>query len=73
MVIEAFIKLYEDGVIYRADSLVNWSCTLQSSISDIEVEWLEINGPTKILVPGYKEPVEFGVLTSLAYKICDAG
>uniref|UniRef100_A0A6Q2Y555 valine--tRNA ligase n=1 Tax=Esox lucius TaxID=8010 RepID=A0A6Q2Y555_ESOLU len=34
---EAFIRLHEDGVIYRSKRLVNWSCTLNSAISDIEV------------------------------------
>uniref|UniRef100_A0A674BQJ9 valine--tRNA ligase n=1 Tax=Salmo trutta TaxID=8032 RepID=A0A674BQJ9_SALTR len=33
---EAFIRLQEDGVIYRSKRLVNWSCTLNSAISDIE-------------------------------------
>ncbi|TFJ96454.1 maltodextrin phosphorylase [Platysternon megacephalum] len=34
---EAFIRLHEEGVIYRSKRLVNWSCTLHSAISDIEV------------------------------------
>ncbi|GCC38954.1 hypothetical protein chiPu_0022904, partial [Chiloscyllium punctatum] len=33
---EAFIQLHDDGVIYRSTRLVNWSCTLNSAISDIE-------------------------------------
>ena len=36
-VTEAFIKLHRDGLIYRANRLVNWSCELRSAISDIEV------------------------------------
>lgn len=36
-VVEAFVRLHEDGVIYRYNRLVNWSCTLKSAISDIEV------------------------------------
>lgn len=36
-VMEAFIRLHEDGTIYRSNRLVNWSCTLKSAISDIEV------------------------------------
>ncbi|KAH1003406.1 hypothetical protein HUJ04_003343 [Dendroctonus ponderosae] len=35
-VTEAFIRLHEDGTIYRANRLVNWSCSLKSAISDIE-------------------------------------
>lgn len=72
-VTEAFIKLYQADLIYRADYLVNWSCVLQSAISDIEVEHREIKGPTNITVPGYQKPVEFGVLTKFAYKFQDSG
>ena len=35
-VTEAFVRLHEDGTIYRANRLVNWSCSLKSAISDIE-------------------------------------
>ncbi|CAG8752693.1 18356_t:CDS:2, partial [Gigaspora margarita] len=35
---EAFIKLYQDGLIFRGKKLVNWDPQLQSVISDIEVE-----------------------------------
>ncbi|CAH1961894.1 unnamed protein product [Acanthoscelides obtectus] len=65
----AFIRLFDEGLIYRSDHLVNWSCVLQSAISDIEVEHLSLNGPTHIEVPGYSNPVEFGLLFRVAYKI----
>ncbi|KAF5299665.1 hypothetical protein FQA39_LY11460 [Lamprigera yunnana] len=68
---EAFIRLFDDGLIYRGDYLVNWSCILQSAISDIEVEHVQVNGPTLLPVPGYEEPVEFGVLYKFAYKLAD--
>jgi valyl-tRNA synthetase len=35
-VTEAFVRMHDDGTIYRANRLVNWSCTLKSAISDIE-------------------------------------
>uniref|UniRef100_A0A8C7CE06 valine--tRNA ligase n=1 Tax=Oncorhynchus kisutch TaxID=8019 RepID=A0A8C7CE06_ONCKI len=66
---EAFIRLHEDGVIYRSKRLVNWSCTLNSAISDIEVDKKELTGRTLLPVPGYKDKVEFGVLISFSYKI----
>ncbi|XP_057657718.1 probable valine--tRNA ligase, cytoplasmic isoform X2 [Diorhabda carinulata] len=66
---EAFIRLFDLGLIYRADALVNWSCILKSAISDIEVEQLSINGLTKISIPGYENPVEFGIITKFAYLI----
>lgn len=36
-VIETFVKLYEDGLIYKDTKLVNWDPKLQSAISDLEV------------------------------------
>ena len=68
-VTEAFVRLHEDGTIYRANRLVNWSCTLKSAISDIEVDKTELPGRTLLSVPGYKDKVEFGVIVSFAYKI----
>ncbi|XP_038672874.1 valine--tRNA ligase [Scyliorhinus canicula] len=66
---EAFIRLHDEGVIYRSTRLVNWSCTLNSAISDIEVDKKELTGRTLLPVPNYAEKVEFGVLVSFAYKI----
>uniref|UniRef100_A0A8C5QQ96 Valine--tRNA ligase n=1 Tax=Leptobrachium leishanense TaxID=445787 RepID=A0A8C5QQ96_9ANUR len=66
---EAFIRLHDAGTIYRSKRLVNWSCTLNSAISDIEVDKKELTGRTLLPVPGYKEGVEFGVLVSFAYKV----
>ncbi|CAH1371750.1 unnamed protein product [Tenebrio molitor] len=71
-VTEAFVRLHEEGLIYRANRLVNWSCTLKSAISDIEVDKIEIPGRTFLSVPGYDEQVEFGVLVSFAYKVEDS-
>ncbi|XP_046401267.1 valine--tRNA ligase isoform X2 [Ischnura elegans] len=68
-VTEAFLRLHSEGVIYRSERLVNWSCTLKSAISDIEVDKMELSGRTLMSVPGYKEKVEFGVLVSFAYKV----
>ena len=34
---EAFIRLHDQGIIYRSNRLVNWSCRLKSAISNIEV------------------------------------
>ena len=34
----AFVTLYRDGLIYKSQRLVNWDCTLQSAVSDLEVE-----------------------------------
>ncbi|CAF1179244.1 unnamed protein product [Rotaria sordida] len=66
---EAFIRMHEKKLVYRSTRLVNWSCRLKSAISDIEVEKTELKGRTLINVPGYKEPVECGVLIYFAYPI----
>ena len=33
-----FVQLHERKIIFRSNRLVNWSCTLRSAISDIEVK-----------------------------------
>ncbi|MDK1045482.1 MAG: valine--tRNA ligase [Anaerolineales bacterium] len=43
-VIEAFVRLYEKGLIYRGDYLINWSPGLQTAVSDLEVEYREEMG-----------------------------
>ena len=43
-VLEVFIRLYEDGLIYRGKRLVNWDPVLKTSISDLEVVSEEENG-----------------------------
>ncbi|KAJ8299984.1 hypothetical protein KUTeg_021503 [Tegillarca granosa] len=68
-VTEAFIRLHDKGLIYRSVRLVNWSCSLNSAISDIEVDKKELTGRTLLQVPGYKDKVEFGVLVSFAYPV----
>ncbi|KAJ6217790.1 hypothetical protein RDWZM_008947 [Blomia tropicalis] len=70
-VTEAFVRLHERGLIYRTKRLVNWSCTLRSAISDIEVNKLELTGRTFLSVPNYSDKVEFGVLHLFAYPIMD--
>jgi valyl-tRNA synthetase len=69
---EAFIRLFEKGLIYRDSSLINWSCSLESAISDVEVDSLEIQGRTEIAIPGYDKNIAFGVITDIAYKIVDS-
>lgn len=68
-VTEAFVVLHDAGDIYRSNRLVNWSCTLKSAISDIEVDKTELPGRTFLSIPGYKDKVEFGVLVSFSYKV----
>lgn len=44
VVVDTFVKLYNDGLIYRGTRLVNWDPKLQSAVSDLEVESEEENG-----------------------------
>lgn len=55
----------------RDTRLINWSCALQSAISEIEVDYRDIDGRTFLAVPNHKnqEKYEFGVITSFAYKV----
>jgi valyl-tRNA synthetase len=41
---EAFVRLYEKGLIYRNEYLINWSPGLQTAVSDLEVEYFEEDG-----------------------------
>ena len=41
---EAFVHLYEKGLIYRGPRLINWSPALQTAVSDLEVEHSEEQG-----------------------------
>ncbi|MFU0503745.1 valine--tRNA ligase [Pseudaminobacter sp. NGMCC 1.201702] len=43
-VLEVFVTLYNDGLIYKDKRLVNWDPKLLTAISDLEVEQHEING-----------------------------
>jgi valyl-tRNA synthetase len=36
-VLEAFVRLHRDGLIYRDNRLVNWCTRLKTAVSDIEV------------------------------------
>ncbi len=43
-VTETFVRLYEQGLIYRGKRLVNWDPVLMSAVSDLEVESAEEDG-----------------------------
>lgn len=70
-VIETFCRFHEDGILYRANRLVNWCVKLNTTLSNLEVEQKQLNGRTLLHVPGYdaNERVEFGVIVSFAYPI----
>jgi valyl-tRNA synthetase len=59
VVTQTFVKLYEEGLIYRGKRLVNWDPVLKSAVSDLEVESEERNGHMwHILYPFSEGPQE---------------
>ncbi|MEM1375789.1 MAG: valine--tRNA ligase [Pseudomonadota bacterium] len=43
-VLEVFVKLFDEGLIYRGKRLVNWDPKFETAISDLEVENREVDG-----------------------------
>jgi len=43
-VLKVFVELYREGLIYRDKRLVNWDPRLQTAVSDLEVENIEMKG-----------------------------
>ncbi|KAJ2725712.1 valine--tRNA ligase [Coemansia sp. Benny D115] len=68
---ETFVRMYDDGIIYRSNRLVNWCHKLNTTLSNLEVEDKEIKGRTMMSVPGYpdNEKFEFGVLVHFSYQV----
>ncbi|MCF3642431.1 valine--tRNA ligase [Rhizobium sp. TRM95111] len=64
-VLEVFVSLYKEGLIYKDKRLVNWDPKLLTAISDLEVEQVEVSGNLwhlrYPLEPGvtYQHPVAF--------------
>ncbi|CAH1395954.1 unnamed protein product [Nezara viridula] len=65
----ALIQLFKKELIYREESLINWSPHLRSVVSDIEVDYIDIDGPTALSLPGYSKPITFGNLIDFSYRI----
>jgi valyl-tRNA synthetase len=41
---KVFVQLYKEGLIYRDQRLVNWDTRLQTAVSDLEVQQVEVKG-----------------------------
>eukprot|EP00475_Leptophrys_vorax_P010522 TRINITY_DN17098_c0_g2_i2.p1 TRINITY_DN17098_c0_g2~~TRINITY_DN17098_c0_g2_i2.p1 ORF type:complete len:747 (-),score=192.00 TRINITY_DN17098_c0_g2_i2:23-2203(-) len=67
-VTEAFVRLFEAGLIKRSHRLINWCPHLRTVLSDIEVDWLEIGSRQKMSLPG-GGTVEVGVLYHFLYPV----
>eukprot|EP01113_Clastostelium_recurvatum_P006197 TRINITY_DN1280_c0_g1_i1.p1 TRINITY_DN1280_c0_g1~~TRINITY_DN1280_c0_g1_i1.p1 ORF type:complete len:1101 (-),score=423.01 TRINITY_DN1280_c0_g1_i1:24-3326(-) len=69
-VTEAFVRFYQEGLLYRDTRLVNWDSNLRTAISDVEVDYIDLDGPKMMTVPGHGDNrYEFGVLIEFAYKV----
>jgi len=68
-VTETFVRLHEQGLIYRSNRLVNWCTQLNTALSNLEVDNKELEGRTLLDVPGYERKVEFGVITHFKYPM----
>jgi len=68
---ENFVRLHDEGIIYRATKLINWCVRLNTALSNLEVENKELTGRTLLTIPGYEnhEKFEFGVLVTFGYPI----
>ncbi|MFA7724611.1 MAG: valine--tRNA ligase [Candidatus Izemoplasmatales bacterium] len=41
---EVFVKLYNDGLIYRGKRIINWDTQAKTALSNIEIEHLDVEG-----------------------------
>ncbi len=65
VVTDVFIRLYEQGLIYRGKRLVNWDPVLGTAVSDLEVESVEEDGHMwHIRYPLADKPDEFVVVAT---------
>lgn len=63
-VIEAFVKLYKEGLIYRGYRMVNWDPASKSAISDEEVFYKEIQGKLWFFKYPVKDTNEFVIVAT---------
>ncbi|MDW8399878.1 MAG: valine--tRNA ligase [Acetobacteraceae bacterium] len=64
-VVEVFVRLHRDGLIYRDRRLVNWDPVFQTAISDLEVESREVKGSLwHLRYPVEGEPGRFLVVAT---------
>ncbi|MCL6098589.1 MAG: valine--tRNA ligase [Bacteroidetes bacterium] len=63
-VIEAFVALYKEGLIYRGYRMVNWDPASKSAISDEEVFYKEVQGKLWFLKYPVKDSGEFVIVAT---------
>ena len=68
-VLEAFLRLHQQGLIYRDNRLVNWDCSLRTAVSDIEVSLCAFD-IAFIAQPGSQNPAHHTYLGQLHNGPC---
>ncbi|KAI9222601.1 tRNA synthetases class I-domain-containing protein [Blastocladiella britannica] len=70
---DAFVALHQRGLVYRATRMVHWCPTLATAISDMEVDYRTLDGPTEITVPvgSSKTTITAGVMHTFDYPLAD--
>ena len=68
-VLEVFVTLYNEGLIYKDKRLVNWDPKLLTAISDLEVEQVEIKGN----LWHFRYPLEDGLTYEHPYNLDEEG
>jgi valyl-tRNA synthetase len=61
---EVFIRLYQEGLIYRSHYIINWCPRCQTALSDLEVEHQEILGKLYHLKYPFKEGDRFVIVAT---------
>ncbi len=61
---EVFVRLYEDGLIYRSQYIINWCPRCQTALSDLEVEHQETLGKLYHLKYPFKEGDRFVIVAT---------
>ena len=76
-VVEAFVRLHDAGAVFCGRRMVQWCPQLRTAISDMEVDWVDLDGPTTLRIPaagaeGFRE-AEFGVIHTFLYPLAPVG
>jgi len=61
---EVFVRLYQEGLIYRSHYIINWCPRCQTALSDLEVEHQEVSGKLYHLKYPFKDSDRFVVVAT---------
>jgi valyl-tRNA synthetase len=61
---EVFIRLYQEGLIYRSHYIINWCPRCQTALSDLEVEHQEVLGKLYHLKYPFKDSDQFVIVAT---------